>query len=121
MAPVTPAQRPFIVSLSLDKQDAATRSFIRSHVMRGKNDRKARRERKSQKTHPPNAAKSPHIINDAQSMVVPLLPTHVILRDGLRRLFEVGMTPFKLEIVHEGECTDITFPCMMICLLTCDA
>lgn len=34
------ANRPFIISTSLDKPDATARKSIRSHVMRGKNRRK---------------------------------------------------------------------------------
>ncbi|KAI5467777.1 hypothetical protein BGZ63DRAFT_35931 [Mariannaea sp. PMI_226] len=37
------AAGPFIISTSLQKPDAETRKFIRSHVMRGKNTRKSRR------------------------------------------------------------------------------
>jgi len=36
-----PAFDPFIVATSLDKADSATRKFIRSHVMRGKNKGKS--------------------------------------------------------------------------------
>ncbi|KAL2373783.1 hypothetical protein BDBG_02104 [Blastomyces gilchristii SLH14081] len=38
---------PFIVSTTLDKPDSKTRKLIRSHVMRGKNTRKSRRNRES--------------------------------------------------------------------------
>jgi hypothetical protein len=53
-----PAFDPFIVTTSLDKTDAETRKFIRSHVMRGKNKGKSM-PRKGKKSRSPDSDTTP--------------------------------------------------------------
>lgn len=89
---------PFIVSTSLDKPDAGTRKFIRSHVMRGKNTRKAKQDKAmihgtqvQQKKPPKN-----------EDVYWLLLPPKKISSELALFGYVEEMKPYMLDLIYKG-------------------
>ncbi|KAF7562841.1 hypothetical protein G7046_g1284 [Stylonectria norvegica] len=89
---------PFIITTSLDKPDPKTRKFIRSHVMRGKNTRRARFIKQLARE---DAEQSPRAL-EVQAIMKRWIPTHP--RKVASELFGLDAltTPYMHDLIYRA-------------------